>query len=177
MTATFILHTNILTTGDTNSFGTLNAYRTVATWTNIDLVTIIGEVMFKKYNRFNITLVIGEVEHIDSLSTIIAEKSLSINLFGLNFNNKTTTYATIGYINTITAGNGNFTVPNLTNSNSNYSIFDIKNPITFDKASRFVDLTISINKISDNLVVPTSGVNTGKFPQSCYIFRIDPITE
>jgi hypothetical protein len=177
MTATFTLYTNVLTTGDTNEFGTLNGGRTLATWTNIDLLTIMGDVMFKKYNRFNITLVIGEVEHIDSLSIIIAEKSLSINLFGLNFNNKTTKYATIGYINTTVAGNGNFSVPNLTNSNSNYSIFNVINPITFETNSRFVDLTISLNKISDNLVVPTTGVNTGKFPQSCYIFRIDPITE
>jgi hypothetical protein len=48
----FTLSTKILTAGSTNEYGTLNANRTVATFTNINMQHILGT-LWDKYRKFN----------------------------------------------------------------------------------------------------------------------------
>jgi hypothetical protein len=49
----FTLSTKILTAGGTNEYGTLNANRTVATFTNINMRHILGT-LWDKYTKFNL---------------------------------------------------------------------------------------------------------------------------
>lgn len=51
--ANFTLSTQILTTGGTNVYGTMNAIRTIFTFTNVDMRRIIGT-LWDKYNKFNL---------------------------------------------------------------------------------------------------------------------------
>lgn len=51
--ANFTLSTQILATGSTNQYGTMNATRTVFTFTNVDMRRIIGT-LWDKYNKFNL---------------------------------------------------------------------------------------------------------------------------
>ena len=58
---TFTLKTNSLTNNATNDIGTSNNGRTLSTWSNIDLQSIMGYEMFNNYKKFNITLLNGEI--------------------------------------------------------------------------------------------------------------------
>lgn len=51
--ANFTLSTQILAIGSTNQYGTMNATRTVFTFTNVDMRRIIGT-LWDKYNKFNL---------------------------------------------------------------------------------------------------------------------------
>ena len=162
---TFTLKTNSLTNNATNDIGTSNNGRTLSTWSNIDLQSIMGYEMFNNYKKFNITLLNGEIEHVDNTPAVPYDRTYVINLYGLSFTSKKQ-YATMSYIIFGTTGNGQPSLPN------------VYNPVTFDKGGRYVDLTISLNKVFDNTLFTTAGVNAGGIPpQSYYQFRIDPIYE
>lgn len=51
--ANFTLSTRILTAGSTTEYGTMNANRTIFTFTNVDMRRIIGT-LWDKYNKFNL---------------------------------------------------------------------------------------------------------------------------
>ena len=80
---------NILpTNGTTNAYGTGNSKLSSFTWTNINLRTLLGD-MFDKYDRY--LLLLQNISHALSatMTTIVDDRALLINMSGLSFLNST----------------------------------------------------------------------------------------
>ena len=87
--ACLVLKTNVLTTdGTTNEYGTGNSKLSSFTWTNINLRTLFGD-MFDKYDRY--LLLLQNISHALSatMTTVVDDRALLINMSGLSFVNST----------------------------------------------------------------------------------------
>ena len=164
--ASLILNTSDLSVGASNSVGTLDAYITNATWNNINMRTLLGN-MYDKYDRFALVPVKYQTEALPIIPSHFAgveDLSLTLNIGGLPFTNNVynagsktnTSYATF---NTIILNEV------ITYSLSGGSI------LTFTKNQELVNLNIFYKRVlitaGNNNIVPIS-----VFPNFIMMFNI-----
>ncbi len=174
--ARFTLTTVILPSGTLapNTYGALLTQTTKQSmmWTNIDLVTIMGNEMWGKYDYFNITLSSGDMAVIGNLPTSNPSRISTINMKGLQFVNCAYSISQRCNFNTTQIGYYRFNGANGNACVINGSSLDTR---MFQKGGRYVDLYITLNTVLDGSLPDPTGLNTGNFPHQIYNFRIDPV--
>ncbi len=174
--AYFTLTTTVLPSGTVapNAFGALIGQTTKQSmmWSNIDLLTIMGNKMFTKYKYFNITLTTACMGIIGNLPSTTDSRLCLINLKGLDFVNCSYSISNKCKLNTTQIGFFNFGGANNVSPVTINSHLDSK---MFLLGGRFVDLYISLNANMTSALIDQSGLNGGNFPHQSYTFRIDPI--
>jgi hypothetical protein len=160
--ASLVLKPHILTVNTTNTFGTCNAGRSVYTYTNINLRTLLGS-SFQKTKKFNLILKNVMCEAVTTWGTAAQDQAVTINISGLNFiNNYDIATKTL---------NPQCVLTSLLFGTSGLSLFYNNNCVstfTTDQVEN-VNLTISYQRISDG-VIPD-----GTFGKVLFIFDIVPI--
>ncbi len=165
------------------SIGSINATRSVLTWSNVDIRTIIGDELWDKHQYFSLTLVSFLTTGWDKppFTTIAGptytheNTSAIVYLQGLQFVN--CGYSSITKNNTAIAPIGVFTYPyngqgTLVQNNTNCNII-------FRKGGSVVDLSISLIRITDGVSL-TYGGSTGNdlanaLSPQCYWFKIEGV--
>ena len=174
--ARFTLTTVILPSGTLapNTYGALLTQTTKQSmmWTNIDLVTIMGNEMWEKYDYFNLTLSTGTMGIVGNLPTANASRMLTVNMKGLQFVNCNYSISQRCNSNTTQIGYFKMSGANSIACIDNNSSLDTR---MFQKGSRYVDLYITLNTVLDGSLPDPTGLNTGNFPHQIYNLRIDPV--
>jgi hypothetical protein len=170
--ATLILNSADLTTSQTQ-IGIKNASNTEQTWYNINVKDIVGQVMFDKYEQFNIILVENIMTVMTAGTTFPAnnEKVSMLMMRGLNFRNATYSAVTKNQSGSACIGFSMATA--MTTAIAVGQQYFNNNYNTFTKNSMNVDLTISMMKVNNGILATTTA---GSFPDQSYIFKIYGIT-
>lgn len=161
--ASLVLKPHLLTSNATNIYGTCNAGRTIYTFTNINLKSVLGN-LYDKYTKFNLILKNVMTEAVNTWGTTAQDQSVIINIAGLNFiNNYEVTSNTNSQLTTLTSilfnPSGSLSV---TYNNNCVATFITNGTIN-------IDLTISYQRISDG------ATPDGTFGRVLFIFDIVPI--
>lgn len=165
--ATLVLNTMDLSIAG-NSVGTSNTSLTQHTWLNVSVRDIVGDVMYKKYDKFNIIL-------IENIQTVMVtgttfpsnnDKVCLVYMSGLNFINAS--YSAVGKNQTGQALIGFLQASAMTPAiGVGQQYFNNYN--TFTKNSMNVDLTITLRRVLDGAIATTTAQY---FPEQSYIFKI-----
>jgi hypothetical protein len=166
--ATLILNTSDLTTGG-NATGIKNTANTEYTWYNVNVKDIVGQVMFNKYDEFNICLVENIMTVLTAGTTFPAnnEKVCMLMMRGLNFRN--CTYSAVTKNQSGNACIGFAMVTSIATTVGVGQQYFNNNFNTFTKNTMNTDLTISMMKVNNGFLATTSA---GAFPDQSYIFKI-----
>ena len=159
--ACLVLKTNVLTTdGTTNGYGTGNSKLSSFTWTNINLRTLLGD-MFDKYDRY--LLLLQNISHAlaATMTTIVDDRALLINMSGLSFVNST-------YTQKLQSNSGALVVCPFIFASAGvqsqiYNNFAIS---TFIKQNDIVNISINYTRIKDDAAPTTT------YPHMTFIFNI-----
>ena len=164
--ACLVLKTNVLTTdGTTNEYGTGNSKLSSFTWTNINLRTLLGD-MFDKYDRY--LLLLQNISHALSatMTTIVDDRALLINMSGLSFVNSTYNQKLQSYSGSLIVCPFIFASAGV--QNQTYNNFAIS---TFIKQNDIVNISINYTRIKDDAAPTTT------YPNMTFIFNIVGLEE
>jgi len=151
--------------GTTNAYGTGNSKLFSFTWTNINLRTLLGD-LFDKYDRF--MLLLQNISHALSgtMTSIVDDRALLINMSGLSFVNST-------YTQKLQSNSGSLVVcpfifVSASVQSQIYNNFAIS---TFIKQNDIVNISINYTRIKDDAAPTTT------YPHMTFIFNIVGIEE
>ena len=163
--ASLVLKTSDLAVNTISATGACNVNRTVMTWNNINLRTLLGD-MYDQYDRFNLCLnAIVTSTAPNPLGDAIDDKAVLVRLSGLPFVNQTYDVATQHNKLPTIIGSINF----VANASSTQYFYESSIAL-FSKNSEACNLTIEYNKVLDGATPNT--VNNSVFPQVAFMFKI-----
>lgn len=157
---------NSVTVGDypvVNQYGSVNTIKTDYTWNNIDFKTILGD-MYDKYEKFNVKLCSVQYTQQAVYGTTLADRNLSINIFGLPFSN--CTYESRFNCNVSFFNSGSFTLVQNTAGQANLQDSNI---CTIYSPRSPCNIRINLTLIDNS--TPATGNGT-VYPHLCFYFRI-----
>ena len=161
--ASLILRTGDLTPNQNNQFGFTDSLRTTATWNNVNLRTILGD-MYNQYDYFNISLNSIATGLAGTLSASKNNQVVSVRVSGLAWSN--CSYDVKTGSNSQYAVIAPFTfIP----SNTASQIYSY-NTLTFGKNSDITSITIDFLRVSDGVRIPILEITS--FPTMTYYFDI-----
>ena len=153
-----------------NSFGTINNLRTDTTWFNVDFKTILGD-MYYQFDKFNISLAfITFATGAYAYGTTVNDRTLMINLGGLNFNN--CAYNTQTGSNNSSASIGTITLPGNAVAGS-FNFTNDMNTITIFKPNNMTNVRIFFTRFDNAAPVSAAGL----YPAMDFFFHIYGVTE
>ena len=179
--ASLVLRTSDLSLNIANApNGSINSSRTIMTWTNMNLRTLLGD-MYDTCDTFNLDLVqIFSHQAAYIIGATIEDKAFIIQISGLPFINQT--YSVRNSCNTNTANlcfystAGSFQSPLINSYNG-------RNILTFGKNQDFFDITLSfvrVNGIPIDTGLINTGINAGQpipMPFMVFLFNIYGVTK
>ncbi len=157
---------NSVTVGDypvVNQYGSVNQIKTDYTWNNIDFKTILGD-MYDKYEKFNVKLCSIQYTQQAVYGTTLADRNLSINIFGLPFSN--CTYESRLNSNVSFFNGGSLTL--VQNAAGQANLQD-SNICTIYSPRSPCNIRINLTLIDNS--TPVTGIGT-IYPHLCFYFRI-----
>ena len=169
--ASLILNTCDLPINASNNVGTLDQYITNATWNNINMRTLLGD-MYDKYDRFALVPVSYQSGPLAAINfgTAADDYLLTLNIAGLPFTNNT--YNTGTKTNTSYATFSSVILLQTTTTPPNYNMNN-NSVLTFTKNQELVNLNIFYKRMfitaGNNNVAPN--VNT-TYPHFIVMFNI-----
>jgi hypothetical protein len=159
--ASLVLKTSDLTPNQNNQFGFTDSLRTTATWNNINLRTILGD-MYDQYDYFNISLNSIATGLAGAISTDRNNLSLYVRMSGLAWSNCS--------YNVKTGSNSQYAIIAPFSFIASATIFTLysNNILTFGKNSDVTSITIDLMRIIDD----SSSIPTTTYPNHVYLFDI-----
>ena len=163
--ASLVLKNYDLPLNGSNNYGYTDQYRTVMTWNNINLRTLLGD-MYDTYDLFTLELnqIVASIGT-GVFGTAAHDRTVLMKISGLPFINQT--YNFKNGCNTNKAIIGGLTFPASTLTTSTFQIYSNSNLIVFGKNQDLCNITIEYTKGDDTAITTTNAS-----PPTTFLFTI-----
>jgi hypothetical protein len=172
--ATLILRAGEITDVET-SVGVTNPSRSMLTFKNINLRTLLGD-MYEQYDTFNLSLTsITSAKTLAALGVGFGDNdvdnlNLTLYVSGLPFINNSYSFTRAG--NTDTAFLGFYQYPS-TNATTGFRVYNQAGTLTIGKSQDVCNLTLTFKRVVDN----ADPVTLTRFPNTNFTFLINGISK